>query len=367
MSKGVRRSRMPALLLSCMGLALTAIPLAAAHAQTAPAPAACPADGPIAYLCGARNVEDMEQIPGRPILVGASYGLPPGSPSLILIDTEHRTVASLPMEFPAKPEPPYGACPGPLSAAVLSPHGLALRIGADGRHQLYVVNHGGRESIEVFALDARTSDIRARWLGCVVLPEGASGNAVAPLDDGGFVATKFYDTREGTQRAQFLAGKRTSLIYRWSSGKGLSIIPGGEMIGDNGMLVSKDGGSLYVTSWIEKRIIRLPLQGGTPSASTSVDFMPDNLRWAPDGSILAAGQATDIKLIAACKHARCPADWAVARLDPQTMAVSYLFWEKGTAAFGGATTAVQMGGKLWMGTFSGDRLAIADPPAKPLP
>ena len=219
------------------------------HAQ--PAAAACaPHDG-IEYLCGARNAEDIEQIPGRPVLVATSYGsIGPNDPRLQLIDTDHRLVSALPITVASKPDPLYGDCPAPLDPVKFAPHGLALRVGKDGQHQLYVVNHGGRESIEIFALDARAPQIKARWIGCVVLPEGTSGNAVAPMGDGGFVATKFFDTREGSEYSQFLARKKTSVVYRWSPGKGISIVPGGEMVGDNGMLVSPDVQCLNVTSWI---------------------------------------------------------------------------------------------------------------------
>ena len=326
----------------------------------------CGGEGPIRYVCGLRNIEDLQKIPGRPLLVAATYGLKVGPDSLMLLDADTHAVRALPQDAP-KFDPVYKACPGPIDMAQFSPHGIALRAGADGRLTLYVVNHGGRESIEVFALDARTADVRTRWIGCVVLPEGASGNAVAPLDDGGFVATKFFDTRQGPQLPQFAARKRTSLLYRWSPVSGFSVIPGGDRIGDNGVIVSPDDASVYVTSWIEKRIFRLPLKGDQPIASTPVDLMPDNLRWAPDGSILIGGQATDIDLLVACKHPRCDQDWAVARMDPKTLKVDYLYWEKGKPDFAGATVAEQVGQKLYIGTFHGDRIVVADIPAKPLP
>ena len=334
-----------------------------AHAQAPTAAANCTGKGPIAYLCGPKNIEDMEQLPGAPFLVAATYGLKAGANSFTLVDTRSRTAQVLPIELPKRPEAPYGACPGPVDLAQFSPHGIAL--GANGK-TLYVVNHGGRESIEVFALDGAGAKLKARWIGCAVLPEGASGNAVAPLADGGFVATKFYDKRLGAFVPQFAAHKKTSVIYRWSPKGGWSVIPGGEAIGDNGVLVSPDGAWVYVSGWVDKVIIRLPLKGSGKVTRTPVDFMPDNLRWAPDGSILIGGQATSIELIVACKRGLCEPDWAVARLDPKTMAVSYLYWEKGNDAFFGATTAVQVGDKLWLGTFNGDRLAIADLPKTPL-
>jgi hypothetical protein len=230
------------------------------------------------------------------------------------------------------------------------------------------VNHGGRESVEVFAIDARKPEIKGTWLGCVVLPEGASGNAVAPLADGGFLVTKFFDTRKGPQRPQFVKRDRSSsALYRWSPEGGFTTIAGGDLIGANGLLVSKDGASVYLTSWIERRIILLPLKGSTGEVPNApIDFMPDNLKWGSDGSIIVAGQVQTIESAMLCKHTRCPQDWSIAKLDPKTMAVSYLYWEKGTPEFSAATTALQVGDKFWIGTFNGDRIVVADIPTQPL-
>jgi hypothetical protein len=85
-----------------------------------------------------------------------------------------------------------------------------------------------------------------------------------------------------------------------------------------------------------------------------VGFRPDNLRWAPDGTILAAGQiiAVDGSLAAAN-------GWGVARIDPQTMAVTPVMTEPGRSEFSNGTVALQVGKTLWLGTFRGDRVAYA--------
>ena len=44
----------------------------------------------------------------------------------------------------------FDECPGPLDGAVASPHGLGATTTPEGTEYLYVVNHGGRESVEVF-------------------------------------------------------------------------------------------------------------------------------------------------------------------------------------------------------------------------
>ena len=63
-----------------------------------------------------------------------------------------------------------------------------------------------------------------------------------------------------------------------------------ERVGDNGILVSRDGKSLFVNAWGTREIFRVPLSGQGERASVKVDFNPDNLRWDPQGAILATGQ-----------------------------------------------------------------------------
>ena len=48
----------------------------------------------------------------------------------------------------------YANCPGPLDPKQAVLHGLSLRAAPNGRFTVYATNHGGRESIEVFELDA---------------------------------------------------------------------------------------------------------------------------------------------------------------------------------------------------------------------
>ena len=57
-------------------------------------------------------------------------------------------------------------------------------------HTLYVVNHGGREAIEVFEI---TSEPTVTWIGAIVQDTNVWGNAVAALPDGGVVVTNYLD------------------------------------------------------------------------------------------------------------------------------------------------------------------------------
>ncbi len=333
-----------------------------------PAAADCGPNGDVAYVCGVQNLEDLVQVPGKPIVLAASYGLALGERSFTVIDTPTRKASPLRMlPASARPVAPYGACPGPVDMDKFSPHGIALRENANGVHTLYVVNHSARESIEVFNFDARGEEFTAQWVGCVVMPDGVAANAVVPLKDGGFLLTKFFDPRLGKPPFnQFLANKRIGAVLRWHPRDGISQVPGTASMANNGAIVSPDETWLYFTSWVDRTLTRLPLNGPGESKTISVDFMPDNIRFDPNGALLVAGQINTLPGIVACKKAVCPMDWAVARVDPETLAVSYLYWEKGNPTFAAATTALQVGDEFWLGTFVGGSLAVAPVPEKPL-
>ena len=73
----------------------------------------------------------------------------------------------------------------------------------------------------------------------------------------------------------------------------------------------------------------------------------DNIRWAADGSILAAGQSMGA----------APAT-VVVKIDPNTLAVKEVLRHANIPAFSNGTVAVEVGKTYWVGTFRGDRLAI---------
>jgi sugar lactone lactonase YvrE len=220
----------------------------------------------------------------------------------------------------------------------------------DGVVTVYAVNHGSRESVEVFRLNAARA--AAEWVGCVVMPEGVSPNSVAALPKGGaFVVTKFLDTRDKEAFQHIMAGQINGVVYLWTPGKGFSEVAGTQLSGDNGVLVSQDGKWVYVNAWGTHEIYRVPLSGQGERTSVKVDFCPDNLRWAPDGTILAAGQYLSAQTL------NTTHGWAVARLDPTTLKATPLVKEAALPQFADATTAVEVGKTLWFGTFRGDRVA----------
>ena len=312
----------------------------------------CGQVGDLHFVCNLTNVEDFLPVDGGHWLVGGSMKV--GSVGLYLIDTTAKTAKPVALSIAAKPDPIYKGC-APPDLKGLSTHGLDVVRGKKGTSTVYAVNHGGRESIEVFRLNAAHG--KAEWIGCAVLPEGASGNSVAAVPTGGFVVTKWLDTRNKQGMENVRAGKINGVVYRWQPGKGYSEVPGTQLSGDNGIVVSPDGKWVFVYAWGTLEVYRVPLSGTDERTSVKVDFHPDNLRWAPDGKIFVTGQ-----VITPNGGPGAQVGWATAKLDPQTMAVAPLVKEPGYAEFEGGTSAVQVGNTMWIGTYRGERIAYRPAP-----
>jgi sugar lactone lactonase YvrE len=156
---------------------------------------------------------------------------------------------------------------------------------------LYVVNHGKRESVEVFTLDARVKPASLTWIGCVVAQDPIGLNSVIPLPDGGFIGTDYLErgANANAARTKMMAGESNGSLWEWHTGKGWKIIPATETSGANGLELSKDGKTLFVNAWGSQSFYRMQM-GQTKRDTVQLGFRADNVRWAPDGSLLVVGQ-----------------------------------------------------------------------------
>ncbi len=331
--------------------ALLVVPHTATAQPAPPAAASCSPVGDLSFVCGVVNVEDFVPVDGGRWLVAGS--LMEGSAGLYLIDTAAKTSKPVVLSKASRPDPIYAGCAAP-DLKKLSTHGLEVVPGAAGITTVYAINHGGRESVEVFRLNAAKGS--AEWVGCMVMPAGASGNSIAALPNGSVAISKFQDTTDKDSIQHILAGQINGVVYLWTPGKGFSEIPGTQLSGANGLAVSHDGKWLIVNAWGTQEIYRVPLSGNGQRSSVKVDFRPDNLRWAPDGKLFVTGQFLNPQALAG-RHG-----WATARLDPDTMTVTPVVKEPGLPVFDDATSAVQVGKTLWFGTFRGDRVAYRPAP-----
>jgi sugar lactone lactonase YvrE len=336
---------------SALGLAASTAALSPAVAQTV-SPAACAPEGDLKFVCGLTDMEDFLPVDGGRYLVGGS--LKAGAGGLFLVDTAAKTARPVTISLAARRSAGDPAC-GPPDLKTLATHGLDVKPGRGGTATVYAVSHrAGGDAVELFRLDPIKG--AAEWTGCVTMPAGASANSVAGLPDGSIVVTKFYDTRGPDGMGPIMQGRVTGVVYHWAAGRGMRVVPGTALSGDNGLGASPDGKTLYVNAWGSREVWKIPLSGRGRRTRARVEFNPDNLRWAPDGSILIGGQY----MVAGKTEG--PNDWGVARLDPKTMTVIQILKEPGTKTFDNATSAVQIGDTLWFGTFRGDRIAYRTAP-----
>src|SRR6266852_7768276 len=314
--------------------------------------AGCEAIGHVRFLCDQLGPEDLAAVPGSDWVLSSGMAAN-GAIRLINLRDKSTTVlfpSAASRERPNKKT--YESCPGPIGSEgdKFRAHGLYLRPGQNAVHTLYVVHHGGRESIEVFELDARPKSPTLTWIGCAVAPDPIGLNSVVGLPDGGFITTNFSPRgADAAGRGRMMAGENNGEVWEWHTGTGWKIVPGSESAGPNGLEISKDGRWLYIGGWGSQSVIRLS-RGQTPVKKDTVGlgFRVDNLRWAPDGALLAAGQG-----------GTAPSQTSnVVRVDPNTLKFQELVRYPYSDAFSSGTVAIQMGKELWVGTVRGDRIAI---------
>ena len=318
------------------------------------------------FVCGAHHPEDMARVPGtRWVIVS---GFAPGG-GLQLLDTRALTLRRWRpgADAPEGAVKPLGAadCRDAPKITGLDTQGLSLRRLGAGRYRLYAVNHGGRESIEIFDVTVRAGVPTGRWRGCVLMPPGEAANAVSSFPDGTIIATVL--NRPGTTKADFVRGKATGGVYAWRPGTaGFRLLPGTGLPGNNGLAAAPDGRTFYVVAFglhavyrYSRADTRRPLR-----AATAPGFMPDNIHWWR-GRLIAAGMTYDEPACGGIRgivngHADpmlCHRGYVVAAVDPRTLHFTVLARGRPNPVFNGATTGLVIGNRLWISSYQADRVA----------
>jgi len=327
-----------------------------AHAETMPpAKYSCAPSNGLSYICGPTASEDLAHIPGTRWLV--SSGLNIGSPAhLYIIDGRTKRAAILfPIGMPQM-RPAAGGIgerAEPPDLATMSIDGINLRAGPDGQHTLYAANHGDRFAIEIFKIDARGPVPTASWVGCVPAPPGTRPNAVVPMADGGLLVGSFYDPRDKEAWVKMGRGEDTGSLWEWHSGRGFSPVDAGGISGANGLEISADEATIYVSAWSGRAIVIFDRRTGVRH-DIRLEFLPDNIKRAPDGSLFVAGQRSNVAKIAACDGPECPQPWIIARIDPVRATVTALVTRSGNELINYSCGALEMEGTLYI-TARGDR------------
>lgn len=320
-----------------ISIVLLAASFGTASAKAPPKPIAIP------------NAEDLIILPdGKWVIASAMASGPKTAGALFAIDAKTAK--------PTKLYPPSSGvsarradgCGTELSPETFDAHGISFVPGENGAGVLYVINHRSRESVEIFDLapgKKSSAPPNLTWRGCVVAPEGALMNSIAAMPSGAFYVTA---TPDAATKSANLGDVRS-----WSPEKGWGAVFDSEMAYSNGIIASPSGDKLYVSAWGGGRVIELTLGDKIMRRALPVGFMPDNLRWAPDGKLLATGhEANSRDGIVACFTAgneTCPVKSYVARIDPSNFTLDC------EIAVGAnfSTTAIVARDQIWLGTARG--------------
>lgn len=345
--------------------------LALALAATLAAPPACAADDTLAYVCGTEKPEDVVALPGTRWLIASGFASGAG---LKLVDTtaRHATRWYAGDAAQHRPDPRWmRTCPGALDPALFNARGLSLRATEPGTWRLLVVNHGGRESIEMFDI-AATGDTAPTlsWRDCIPMPAGQVANSVASFADGTILATVL--TRPGTTIGDFMLGRSTGAVWRLAPGTDrFERLPGTELPGNNGIETDPDERHFYVVAFGWHAVVMYDRSDTREPVDRIVapDFMPDNIRWS-GGRLLVAGMRLDEP---ACGGLRavvdgvadpmlCHRGWVVGAVDRAARRIATVAYGRPQVHFNGLSAAAIVGDRLWLGSFQSDRIAYLSLP-----
>ena len=343
--------------LLCVALALAASALT--YAAQAPE---CTAGTGYTPICGMAPPEDLELSPDAGFLfLSTTPGLANSHRSrLRVMDLASRQVSDMVIEHQAEPGWGEAWCKAP--SGTLGAHGIHLSTRRDGRAQLLVVNHNGREGVEFLEPVREGNRWKAIWRGCVESHDGSMLNDVAATLDGGFVVTAMFSfsaMKADPRLEQLLDGRATGHLLAWKPAQGLSRLPASEAPAPNGVQISQDGKSVWFAAWPGSGVWEYDLQQQKVVRKVALEFLPDNLSWTADGHLLTAG-VPDAQAFRRCflSHDEfCPSASVVALIDPLKGTSRELLRAKEGALYG-ASTALQVGRDVFVGAFAGDRLLV---------
>jgi hypothetical protein len=322
----------------------------------------CDALGDIQPVCEMQSPEDIAALAdGRHLLLSNFGGMKNGTGSLSLFDTHTNKLTSLFPPLSGRIEiggRQWGepGCPPP-SPRKFSPHGTHLHQLADGRWRYLVVNHGARESIEMFELRLAGSDSSLTWRGCLLPEADTFMNDVVGLANGDLVFSRMFHSDSDVEMFKSLLGIPTGDLWRWSSTDGLRILPGTDAAQPNGLEISADERFVFANMYMEGEVWKVNAETGEKLAVGQV-ANADNSAWGSDGRLWVATHTAPVLHMLSClanQSDPCGASFEIVAIDSDTMEAEVVFAHSG-APMGAVTVAVPQAGRVYMGSFVGDRL-----------
>lgn len=329
----------------------------------------CQTRGNLGFLCGTARPEDVVRVPGTAWLIYSGFSQGAG---LKLVDGDARTVQQL--EFStsgASARPEWSQCDAAPGRESFNTQGLSIRAQGESLYSLHVVNHGERESIEIFSVDTRTAKPQVAWVGCVRLPPGIAANSVATFSDGTILASVL--THPGRSITDFWRGEVTGGVYSWTPGDdSFRLLPGTELPGNNGIETSEDDREFFVVAFGWRSVVVFSRDDPSRPVRKAVapSFMPDNIHRV-DSRVILAGMQYDEPACGGVRKIingvadgmRCHRGYVVAQFDPESTSFSVLAYAEPDPDFNGVSAATIVGRDLWLASYQSDRVAWRTLPA----
>jgi hypothetical protein len=314
----------------------------------------------LSTLCGFAKPEDLQFIRSRSVVIVSEQGwkAPISGGSISIVDVNTKAVrlgrkrtawpaasATISRKLIGDPD-----CKAPPTE--FSPHGLSVLEQRSGI-RLAIINHGERESVELFDVLGKGDNLRLAWRGCALLPPDTAANDVAIHSDGRLFISNYApstrDKRALTSLFAALRGETTGDVMEWSSKFAWRHMAGTAGAMPNGIVIDEARNRLFVAELGKQRVLEFELKSDG-SAAKRAEFafrdMADDLNWTMRGTILVGGQVR-----------RAPTQWSAAEIDPRAGTVRSLFEQR--SEIHSVTSATDVGDGIVFGSTGDQRIAIS--------
>lgn len=323
-------------------------------------------------ICTFENPEDLVLLPDKQTLLVSEMGefMTDAIGQLSMFDLAQQT--KLPLEIVWENTlVKWGEqnCSLP-NTGLFSPHGIDLVEREDGKHQVLVVNHGGRESVEFFELlpvlsiakenesnQVNESKWKLIWRGCAVPPGDPFLNDVAGLKNGGILVTHMWDKSQAytTLVFKYLFGIKTGWVWKWDPESGFQKVDNSSGIAPNGIAINNSESVAYINMYGQNQLVVLSLDTRERIADVEVQ-QPDNVTVDEFGTVWIASHKHN-PVTEDCKDITtgpCLLPFEIIRLNPATFETLPVIKHLGTS-MGYATVALHLDGTLYIGSAHSDR------------
>jgi len=327
----------------------------------------CEPQGDLRVVCGIQAPEDLAALPDHSGLLISEYGhqgIMGGRLSLYDIATgSTRILYDLASINDLRLGQNLWGDDHCAEPEVFSPHGFDLSQRPSGRWQLLVVNHGGRDTIEMFELmKNQPSGWALEWRGCVMADGNSVLNDVAATDNG-FVASEMVQVDSFFNGGlDYILGRQNGRLWRWTLQSGLQTVPDLQGVGFNGVVSDNQNKRFYVNAYGENKIKIFDRIKKLTTGEVAIE-KADNTNWdsTRDGFLLVASHQANLLQMAWCvSHGQvnCNVPFSIYEVNIDTLQKKEIFHSDGEY-FGGGTAAIHINHQLFIGSFAGNRLLIA--------